>query len=288
MRVCTTIADVRAVRAALPDQLGFVPTMGALHAGHMELVRLARAENSAVAASIFVNPTQFSSTDDFQRYPRDVDSDLAMLRASGVDLVFVPTTNALYPYGFATTIDVGPIAQPFEGVSRPGHFNGVATVVTILFNLIRPARAYFGQKDAQQLLVIRRLVADLQLPVNIVAVPTVRDSDGLALSSRNELLTRQERLAASAIPQALRAAQDAWDAGERDTTVLLGHLSNELLREPTMTIEYLSLADPETLSELHGTIAGPALVLIAVTVGGVRLIDNCLLPASRPTDLTLR
>jgi pantoate--beta-alanine ligase len=277
MRVCTTVEDVREARASLTGTLGFVPTMGALHAGHLELVRRARAENQAVAASIFVNPAQFSSADDFRHYPRDLNLDLTLLEAAGVDLVFTPSADAIYPAGFATTINVGPLASTFEGAARPGHFQGVATIVTILFNVIQPAKAYFGQKDAQQLLVVRKFVNDLRLPVDIVAVPTVRDSDGLALSSRNALLTPDQRQLAVCVPRALRAVACAWDTGVREAATLRQRLHAELQVAPGVTVEYAALADAQTLTEPDGAITGPAIVLIAVRIGNVRLIDNCLL-----------
>jgi pantoate--beta-alanine ligase len=283
MKVSRTVVEVRTGRARLPEKLGFVPTMGALHAGHLELVRRARDENDAVVVSIFVNPTQFSSASDFERYPRDDERDLRLLEEAGVDLVFIPTTDMLYPDGFATSIDVGPIAVPFEGAARPGHFKGVATVVAILLNIVQPQRAYFGEKDAQQLRVVRRLVGDLQLPVEIVGVPTVRDADGLALSSRNALLTPEQRSAAVAVPQSLEAVERCWDAGERDATTLRQRLVERLTAEPTLTIEYASLADPATLVELDGAIEGSALVVVAVQLGSVRLIDNWML-----TDVSAR
>jgi pantoate--beta-alanine ligase len=282
MHICTTIAEARAARAGLPEQLGFVPTMGALHAGHRELLRRARVENQAVASSIFVNPTQFTAAEDFQHYPRTLDADLAILRDAGVDLAFVPDAGALYPAGFSTTIDVGPIAGVFEGAARPGHFQGVATVVAILFNIIQPARAYFGQKDAQQVIVVRKLVADLKLPIDIVRVPTVRDDDGLALSSRNAQLSPAQRQAAIAIPRAITAVQQAWADGERDSSRLVAPGEAVIETEKDITLEYIALADPETLTTSTGTIEHDALLLIAATLGTIRLIDNCLLEASRP------
>jgi pantoate--beta-alanine ligase len=283
MQISRTVAEVRAARSRLSQQLGLVPTMGALHAGHLELVRRARDENDAVAVSIFVNPTQFSSSADFQGYPRDDERDLGLLVEAGVDLVFMPTTDVIYPSGFATSVDVGPVAIPFEGAARPGHFKGVATVVAILLNSVQPQRAYFGEKDAQQLRVVRRLVADLQLPVEIVGVPTVRDDDGLALSSRNVLLTTEQRAVAVAVPQSLEAVQRCWDAGERDAAELRQRMVERLSAEPTLTIEYASLADPTTLVELDGAIEGAALVLVAVRLGSVRLIDNWLLTDATAT-----
>jgi pantoate--beta-alanine ligase len=259
--------------------------MGALHAGHLELVRRARDENPAVAASIFVNPTQFTSPTDFQHYPRDLDRDLRLLEAAGVELAFVPSADTIYPNGFATSIDPGPIAVQFEGEARPGHFQGVATVVTILLNIVQPSRAYFGQKDVQQVLVVRRLIADLQLPVEIIAVPTVRDTDGLALSSRNVLLKPEDRIAARCIPHALQAVCKEWDGGERNPLALERRLRDELLAESGVTIGYARLVEPDSLSTFPGNIAGSALVLVAVQLGGIRLIDNCFLPDSRASDV---
>ena len=278
MRICTTVAEVREARRALPDPLGLVPTMGALHDGHLALVRRARAENASVAVSIFVNPTQFTSADDFGRYPRDTQRDITLLANEGVDLVFLPRVEAVYPTGHSTSVDVGPIARAFEGAARPGHFTGVATVVTMLLNIVQPQTAYFGQKDAQQLAVVSRLVTDLALPVEIVPVPTVRDSDGVALSSRNVLLSPSARSAAAAIPQALADVRAAWESGQRDAAQLREVLHRRLGSEPAITIDYATLVDPASFAECDGTIDGDALVIVAVIAGGVRLIDNWLLP----------
>lgn len=274
MRISTTVDEVRETRRALPDPLGLVPTMGALHDGHLALVRRARAENAAVAVSIFVNPTQFTSTDDFGNYPRDTERDITVLASEGVDLVVLPTVEQIYPAGHSTIVDVGPIARTFEGAARPGHFTGVATVVTMLLNIVQPQTAYFGQKDAQQLAVVRRLVADLALPVEIVPVPTVRDTDGVALSSRNVLLSPSARSAAAAIPQALADVRAAWDASERDAAQLREALRQRLRAEPQITIDYATLVAPASFIECDGIIHGDALVIVAVIADGIRLIDN--------------
>lgn len=274
MRICTTVADAREARRTVAGSLGLVPTMGALHDGHLALVRRARAENACVAVSIFVNPTQFTSADDFGRYPRDTERDITLLANEGVDLLFLPTVEDLYPAGHSTTVDVGPVARTFEGAARPGHFTGVATVVTMLLNIIQPQTAYFGQKDAQQLAVVSRLVTDLALPVEIVPVPTVRDTDGVALSSRNVLLSPSARSAAAAIPRALAAVRAAWASGERDAAQLRAVLRQRLHAEPKITIDYATLVDPESFTECDGSIHGDALVIVAVIADGVRLIDN--------------
>ncbi len=222
MKVVKTVDEVRAARAAFPT-LGLVPTMGFLHEGHVSLIEHARADCGAIAVSIFVNPTQFAANEDLSRYPRDLDRDLAMLENAAVDLVFVPEVDQIYPPGFATSIDVGPVATLLEGASRPGHFAGVATVVAKLFNIVQPTRAYFGQKDAQQCAVIRRMVRDLDLPVEVVVRPTIRDASGLAVSSRNSYLTPAEHDQATVLFRALSAATAAFAAGERTAAVLRGH-----------------------------------------------------------------
>lgn len=276
MQLLPTIAEWRAARATLPAPLGFVPTMGALHAGHVELVRRARAENAAVVVSIFVNPTQFDRADDLARYPRDLERDLAILRAAGVDAVFAPNAGDIYPAGHATTVRVVGLGDILEGAHRKGHFDGVATVVAKLFNIVQPARAYFGQKDAQQLAVIRRVVADLNFPVEVVGVPTVREPDGLALSSRNVFLQGEARQQALALSRALNAARAEWDAGERDADALRDAANAGYATFDGVQPEYLSLADPETLEALHGPIQR-GLMSTAAWVGGVRLIDNVVL-----------
>ena len=275
MKIANTIAEVRAARPAFA-RLGLAPTMGFLHAGHLSLVERAKAECGAVAVSIFVNPTQFSPTEDFARYPRDLERDLDLLRGAGTDLVFTPQPSEIYPGGFATSVDVGPVSRRLEGASRPGHFAGVATVVAKLFSIVQPTRAYFGQKDAQQTVVIRRMARDLDLPVEVVVAPTVREPDGLALSSRNSYLRPEERAAAPVLYRALREAQDRFAGGERDAAALRGVIEAIIAEEPGFAIDYVSVADPETLEEL-GTVAGPALASLAARIGKTRLIDNVIL-----------
>ncbi|HZZ32574.1 MAG TPA: pantoate--beta-alanine ligase [Phenylobacterium sp.] len=275
MKVVKTVAEMRAARRAVGD-LGLVPTMGYLHEGHLSLVARARAENAATAASIFVNPTQFGPNEDLARYPRDLPRDLALLEAAGVDLVFTPQAGEIYPPGFTTAIEVRGVTDVLEGAVRPGHFAGVATVVAKLFNIVQPTRAYFGQKDAQQCVVIRTMVRDLDLPVDVVVAPTVREPDGLALSSRNSYLTPEQRAVATAIYRALSAAQALFESGERDADVLRQGVRAVIETEPQLAIDYVSVADPETLREL-ARVAQQALASIAVRLGTTRLIDNLLL-----------
>ena len=275
MQVLTTLAEVRAARQRWPE-LGFVPTMGYLHAGHISLVARARAECGAVVASIFVNPTQFGPNEDLDRYPRDPDGDLARLRAAGADLVVLPLPEVIYPPGFSASIDLGPVTRRLEGAVRPHHFAGVATVVTKLFNIVQPTRAYFGQKDAQQCVVIRKLVRDLDLPVEIVVGDTVREADGLALSSRNSYLTQAQRAEAPVLHRALTAARMAYAAGERDAEVLRRTVRALLGEALAPATDYVSVADPDTLEELD-VVTGGALVSLAVRFGATRLIDNVVL-----------
>jgi pantoate--beta-alanine ligase len=277
VRLVTTIAEVRAARPQL-GALGLAPTMGFLHAGHISLVERAKAECDAVAVSIFVNPTQFGEAQDLDRYPRDLPRDLAMLETAGVDLVFAPEPAEIYPAGFSTSVDVGAPSHPLEGASRPGHFAGVATVVAKLFNIFQPARAYFGQKDAQQTVVIRRMAHDLDLPVEVVIAPIVRDADGLALSSRNARLSDEERVHALALYRALTAARAKFEAGERSADTLRTAMSAVLAAEPGVEMDYVSIADPERLAELEH-VEATALASLAARVGPVRLIDNMLLRA---------
>jgi pantoate--beta-alanine ligase len=250
--------------------------MGYLHEGHMSLVRTARESNDHVAASIFVNPTQFGPNEDFARYPRDEERDLALLREAGVDLVFMPAAAEMYPEGAATTVDPGPIAEVLEGKIRPGHFRGVATVVLKLFEVVRPTRAYFGRKDAQQLVVIRRMVRDLNLCVEIVPMPTVREPDGLAMSSRNVYLSPDERQQALCLHRSLTLAQEMWTRGVRDADAYRSRMREVIEAEPSASIDYVSVANPETLAGLE-RIQGPALVSLAVRIGKTRLIDNVTL-----------
>ena len=255
-----------------------MPTMGYLHEGHISLVRRCREDNATAVASIFVNPTQFGPSEDLSTYPRDMEGDLAKLEAEGVDLVFAPDASEMYPDGFETTIDVGSIAQRLEGEHRPGHFEGVATVVCKLLTIVRPDTVYFGQKDAQQCLVIKRLNADLDLGAEIIVMPTVREPDGLAMSSRNAYLSPEDRRAALSLHRALTLAETSYADGVLDARVLRREMLELLEAEPSASVEYVSVADAGTLVELD-TIDRPVLVSMAVRIGGVRLIDNIVLGA---------
>ena len=277
MEVLDTVAAMRAAAPAAQRPLGLVPTMGFLHEGHLSLVRQARAANASVAVSIFVNPTQFGQPEDLEHYPRDLKRDLRLLRKEGVELVFAPSEEEVYPAGFATAVTVEGITQRLEGEFRPGHFRGVATVVAKLFNTVQPDRAYFGEKDAQQLRVIRRMVADLNLAVDVCGCPTVRESDGLAMSSRNARLSDAERAAAPVLWRALQAARERYEAGERSGDRLREAMRAELAGEPLAQPDYVSVADADTLLELTA-LDRPALLSLAVRIGAVRLIDNVSLP----------
>ncbi|HEY7467375.1 MAG TPA: pantoate--beta-alanine ligase [Dehalococcoidia bacterium] len=276
MQVLTTIAQVREARAAIPGSVGLVPTMGALHEGHLALVRAARYANQRVIVSIFVNPTQFGPNEDFAAYPRDTQRDLDLLRAEAVDFVFMPSAEEMYPPGFDTAIDAGMITEPLEGAHRPGHFLGVATVVLKLFNIVQPTRAYFGRKDAQQLAVIRHVVRDLDLDVEIVPIDTVREPDGLAMSSRNAYLSPAERRSALVLWNALSLAREMWTRGARDAEAFRKRLRELIEDEESARIDYVSVADPETLREVD-RIQGPVLVSLGVRIGRTRLIDNITL-----------
>ncbi len=276
-RVVRTRAELRAALSGAARPIGLVPTMGALHDGHLSLIRRARAENATVLVSIFVNPRQFNEAADFERYPRDEAADVRVVGGAGADLVFAPTVEEIYPSGFQTTVRVGALTEPLEGSARPGHFEGVTTVVAILLGLAGARRAYFGQKDAQQLLVVRRMAADLGIATDIVGCPIVRELDGLALSSRNVLLTPEQRAAAPVLHRALMAARAAYDAGERDGETLRAAMRATLAAERLATPDYVSCADPATLVEV-ALVEGPALLSMAVRFGAVRLIDNELLP----------
>jgi pantoate--beta-alanine ligase len=273
MNVVTTIASLRQARPQLPPPTGFVPTMGFLHDGHLALVGESRRANASTVVSIFVNPRQFGPREDFTTYPRDVDRDLASLERTGVDLVFVPTVEEMYPPGFSTVVDVGPIGERLEGASRPGHFRGVATVVARLFGLVPVDRAYFGQKDAQQCVVVKKLVAELGMPLDVVIVPTVREADGLALSSRNVYLGPAARVAARVLSAALRRARKAFESGERSGMTLRGLIAETVSAEPLARLDYASVADPNALDELE-TVSTAAIASLAVRIGSTRLIDN--------------
>jgi len=273
VQVLRTRAELRRALAALPRPVGLVPTMGWLHEGHTSLIARARAESATVVTSIFVNPRQFGEPADFERYPRNEVRDLERCQQAGVDLVFAPTVDEVYPPGFDTTVSVGAIARPLEGAARPGHFDGVATVVAILFAIVGAERAYFGLKDYQQVLVIRRMALDLALPTEVIALPTVREPDGLALSSRNARLSPSGRAAAPVLRRALLAACDRWASGERDAGRLREAMGGVLATEPLADVDYVSVADPATLQELE-RVEGAALLSLAVRFEGVRLIDN--------------
>jgi pantoate--beta-alanine ligase len=273
MRVVRTRSELRAALAASPRPVGLVPTMGWLHPGHVSLIERARAENATVVVSIFVNPRQFGQATDFARYPRNEARDLDACERAGVDLVFAPTVDEVYPPGFDTRVSVGAIAGPLEGAARPGHFDGVATVVAILFALVGAERAYFGLKDYQQVQVIRRMALDLALPTAVVPCETVRETDGLAMSSRNARLSPAGRAAASVLRRALVAGAAAVRAGARDADAVRAAMFAVLRTEPMADPDYVSVADPDTLGELE-TVEGRALLSLAVGIEGVRLIDN--------------
>ena len=276
MRTIQTLAELRLLRASMHGKFGLVPTMGALHAGHGSLIERARRECDHVGVSIFVNPAQFGPGEDLARYPRPLDKDLQMLEQLGVDVAWTPTHESMYPAGFQTWITVEEVGDPLEGKCRPGHFRGVATVVAKLFNAFMPDRAYFGQKDAQQLAVLRRMSQDLDFPVEIVACPTVREQDGLAMSSRNAYLSSAERQSATVLYRALLEAKRKYEAGERDAETLRAVMRSVVRSEPLAYEQYVSAADPETFCELQ-KIDGSVLLSLAVRIGKARLIDNILL-----------
>ncbi len=272
-RVVRTRDELREALESAPRPVGLVPTMGWLHEGHRALIARARAENATVVVSIFVNPRQFGDPADLERYPRNEARDVAICAEEGAHIVFAPDVDEVYPPGHDTSVRVGAVAMPLEGAARPGHFDGVATVVAILFNLVGADRAYFGQKDAQQLLVIRRMARDLAIPIEVIAHPTVREPDGLAMSSRNVHLTTAERAAAPVLRRALMAGRAAWERGERSGVAIRGAMKAVLDAQPLAQPDYVSVADAATLEELS-TVEGPALLSLAVRFGSTRLIDN--------------
>jgi len=276
MKVVTSLSELRAARRASPEPFGLVPTMGFLHEGHLSLVRRARVECAAIGVSIFVNPSQFGPSEDLEAYPRDLARDLRMLAADGVDLVWTPNVEDVYPPGFQTWVSVEELTQRLEREHRPGHFRGVATVVAKLFNAFQPDRAYFGQKDAQQALVIRRMALDLDFPLQVVVCPTLRETDGLAMSSRNSYLSAEERRAATVLHRALTAAVEAYAAGESDAERLRHVMSRVLASEPLARPQYVSVADMDTLREISGPVR-MALLSMAVHIGETRLIDNIVI-----------
>jgi pantoate--beta-alanine ligase len=276
LQVFRTIDEMRAWRRALRDAVGLVPTMGYLHDGHLSLVRAARGENARTVVSIFVNPAQFAPNEDLERYPRDEARDLSLLEAAGVNAVFAPDVAAMYPEGFSTYVTVEGLTQRLEGASRPTHFRGVTTVVLKLLNIVQAQRAYFGQKDAQQLAVIRRMVRDLAVPVEIVGMPIVREPDGLAMSSRNAYLTPEQRRAAPVLARALSLAERLFDQGVRDARQIRDRVEETIRSEPLAGVEYVSVADAGSLEELT-VLDRAALVSLAVRFGATRLIDNTTL-----------
>jgi len=257
--------------------IGFVPTMGALHEGHLSLMREARAQCDVLVVSIFVNPTQFGPAEDFEKYPRDLDSDAALLTSEQVDYLFAPTVTDIYPPGFSTYVTVEGLSEQLEGASRQGHFRGVATVVAVLLNIVRPDVAFFGQKDAQQAAVLKRMVRDLAFDTRVVVLPIVREESGLALSSRNQYLSDDQRRAATALSRSLQAAHSAYEAGERDASRLIEAAKNVLEKESLVRIDYVSINDVETFEQLTGVGQRPALMSLAAYVGATRLIDNVVL-----------
>jgi pantoate--beta-alanine ligase len=276
MKIVTTLDELRAARKGMTGSVGFVPTMGYLHAGHISLVEAAIAECEHVVASIFVNPTQFGPNEDLAKYPRDLPRDLAMLEAAGVDLVWTPTEKIMYSSGFQTWVQVDGLTRRLEGEIRPGHFRGVTTVVAKLFNAVLPDKAYFGQKDAQQAAVVRRMTRDLNFPIEIIVCPTMREADGLAMSSRNTYLNPDERRAATVLFRALGATKSLFDSGERGAENLRVVVRETVASEPLAKLQYVSCADYDSLEELE-TVQGKSLVSMAVFFGKTRLIDNLVI-----------
>ena len=276
MKTVISLSDLRSARLSLAGTVALVPTMGYLHEGHLSLIRRAKAECAHVAVSIFVNPTQFAANEDLSKYPRDLERDLSLIEPLGVNLVWTPTAEIMYPTGYQTWVEVDTVTRPLEGSMRPTHFKGVTTVVAKLFNAVQPHKAYFGQKDAQQAAVIRQMVRDLNFPVDVIVCPTVREADGLAMSSRNKYLEGADRTAATVLFRALSAATDAYEGGERNAEVLRGKMKEVLASEPRAQIQYVSCADYDSLEELD-VIKGKTLLSMAVILGKTRLIDNFVL-----------
>jgi len=280
MIIARTIAEVRAAVAALRQEgrcIGLVPTMGALHAGHLSLVRAAKAQCSGVVASIFVNPTQFAPGEDFEKYPRTFEADCKLLEAEGVDVLFAPSVEEMYLEGATTFVAVAGIEDRLDGASRPGHFRGVATVVAKLFNIVEPNHAFFGQKDAAQVAILRRMVRDLNFNVELVVCPTVREPDGLAMSSRNRYLSPEQRQSALVLNRALHRVEAKVAAGVIDAQPLIDAGLAVLAEEPEIRLDYFRIVDPDTLEDVPDVSAG-ALVAVAAFVGPARLIDNAVIP----------
>jgi pantoate--beta-alanine ligase len=276
MKTVSSLSDLRTARLSLKGTVGLVPTMGYLHEGHLSLIRQARGECDHVILSIFVNPTQFGPSEDLSKYPRDLERDLNLIRPLGVDLVWTPTAEEMYPPGYQTWVEVDALTHPLEGAMRPGHFKGVTTIVTKLFNAVQPDKTYFGQKDAQQHTVIRQMVRDLNFPLEVVICPIVREADGLAMSSRNKYLNEEDRRAATVLSRALRAAQELYETGERSAEALRGRMKEVIASEPRAQLQYVSCADFDTLQELD-VVNGKALLSMAVLFEKTRLIDNLVL-----------
>ena len=276
MKTVASLSDLRVARLSLKGTVGLVPTMGYLHEGHLSLIRRAKAECDHVAVSIFVNPTQFGANEDLSKYPRDLARDLSLIQPLGVDLVWTPTPEIMYPTGYQTWVEVDAMTRPLEGSVRPTHFKGVTTVVAKLFNAVQPHKAYFGQKDAQQAAVIRQMVRDLNFPLEVIVCPTTREADGLAMSSRNKYLEGEDRQAATVLFRALSAARSAYEGGERNAEALRRMMKEVLASEPRATVQYVSCADYDSLEELE-TIKGKTLLSMAVLLGKTRLIDNFVL-----------
>jgi len=280
MKICTTIEEMRAASRVLRRErgrLGFVPTMGALHEGHLSLVRAAKSSCDVVAASIFVNPKQFGPNEDFASYPRTFDRDQSLLQNEGVDLLFAPRVEEMYPPGAEAWVTVEALSNKLDGRSRPGHFRGVTTVVAKLFHIVEPDAAFFGQKDAVQIAILRRMVRDLNFPVEIVVCPIVREPDGLAMSSRNAYLDSQQRKRALVLHRALLKAKNLADDGERNAAKLLAAAREELSSEPQVRLDYLEIVDPDSLDPVENVFPG-TLVVVAALIGTTRLIDNVMLP----------
>ena len=276
MNIVSSLPELRTTRLSLEGTVGLVPTMGYLHEGHLSLVERAKAENRHVIVTIFVNPSQFGPSEDLSKYPRDLERDLSLLRPLGVDLVWTPTAEIMYPPGYQTWVEVEALTKGLEGAMRPGHFRGVGTVVAKLFNATQPHKAYFGQKDAQQVAVIRRMSVDLNFPLEVIVCPTVREADGLAMSSRNKYLNESERKAAVVLFHSLSAARELYEAGERDGEKLREKMKEALASEPLAQVQYVSCADYDSLDELD-TVRGKCLLSMAVFLGKTRLIDNFVL-----------
>ncbi len=276
MKTVISLDELRTSRLSFKGTVGLVPTMGYLHEGHLSLIRRAKSECDHAAVSIFVNPTQFGAHEDLSKYPRDLERDMSLIAPLGVDLVWTPTAEIMYPTGYQTWVEVDAITRPLEGSMRPTHFKGVTTVVAKLFNAVQPHKAYFGQKDAQQAAVIRQMTRDLNFPVEVIVCPTVREADGLAMSSRNKYLEGAEREAATVLFRALSAAKELHEGGERKADVLRGKMKEVLAGEPRVTVQYVSCADYDSLAELD-VITGKSLLSLAVMLGKTRLIDNFVL-----------